>query len=108
MTEQPLVIQCAVAASLVPCSDLTNKSISCFVQGCKPLLNGDKYSNVNRDMLVIKNVALSDAGNYSCRMAFTLAGYAGYISETISCEVKGESLHRLQLKSVPGAWLVPR
>uniref|UniRef100_A0A672MQ27 Interleukin-1 receptor type 1-like n=1 Tax=Sinocyclocheilus grahami TaxID=75366 RepID=A0A672MQ27_SINGR len=56
------------------------------------LLQEDKKFVPNEDMLNIRKVHLDDAGFYTCKMTFRVAGVVREMAETIECEVKGEHL----------------
>ncbi|XP_026126900.1 interleukin-1 receptor type 1-like isoform X1 [Carassius auratus] len=62
-----------------------------WYKNCK-LLQEDKKFVPNKDMLNIRKVHLDDAGFYTCKMTFRLAGVIHEMAETIECEVKDEYL----------------
>ncbi|XP_058642888.1 interleukin-1 receptor type 1 [Onychostoma macrolepis] len=56
------------------------------------LLQEDEKFGPNKDMLNIIKVNHDDAGFYTCKMTFRLAGVIREMAETIECEVKEEQL----------------
>uniref|UniRef100_A0A672ML56 Interleukin-1 receptor type 1-like n=1 Tax=Sinocyclocheilus grahami TaxID=75366 RepID=A0A672ML56_SINGR len=58
------------------------------------LLQEDKKFVPNEDMLNIRKVHLDDAGFYTCKMTFRVAGVVREMAETIECEVKGSSFRK--------------
>lgn len=62
-----------------------------FSQNCELLQEDEKFAS-NKDMLYIRKVHHDDAGFYTCKLTFRLAGVIREIAETIECDVKGEHL----------------
>ncbi|XP_059356653.1 interleukin-1 receptor type 1-like isoform X3 [Carassius carassius] len=62
-----------------------------WYKNCELLQEDDKFVP-NKDMLNIRKVHLDDAGFYTCKMTFRVAGVIHQMAETIECEVKDEYL----------------
>ncbi|KAJ8349929.1 hypothetical protein SKAU_G00250590 [Synaphobranchus kaupii] len=57
---------------------------------CEPIVEGDKFSYVKKNKLLLRNVVVNDTGHYTCRMTFNLNGTIGYTAETIKSHIKEE------------------
>ncbi len=96
MTVHVLLWICAplLIHSVWPLHDVNALSLSlCLLssQNCELLQEDEKFA-LNKDMLLIRKVRLDDAGFYTCKLTFRLAGVIREMDETIECEVNGEHL----------------
>uniref|UniRef100_A0A8C1TLX4 Zmp:0000000936 n=2 Tax=Cyprinus carpio TaxID=7962 RepID=A0A8C1TLX4_CYPCA len=62
-----------------------------WYKNCELLQEDEKFAS-NKDMLYIRKVHHDDAGFYTCKLTFRLAGVIREIAETIECDVKDEYL----------------
>ncbi|XP_026073176.1 interleukin-1 receptor type 1-like isoform X1 [Carassius auratus] len=62
-----------------------------WYKNCELLQEDEKFTPI-LDMLNIRNVDHEDAGFYTCKMTFRLAGVVREMAETINCEVNDEYL----------------
>ncbi|XP_016386665.1 interleukin-1 receptor type 1-like [Sinocyclocheilus rhinocerous] len=62
-----------------------------WYKNCELLRENEKFAP-HKDMLNIRKVHLDDAGFYTCKMTFRLAGVILEMAETIECEVNDEYL----------------
>ncbi|XP_016376358.1 interleukin-1 receptor type 1-like isoform X1 [Sinocyclocheilus rhinocerous] len=67
-----------------------------WYKNCELLREDEKFVP-NEDMLNIRKVHLDDAGFYTCKMTFRVAGVAREMAETIECEVNDEYLMKPQM-----------
>uniref|UniRef100_A0A8C1MJ24 Zmp:0000000936 n=1 Tax=Cyprinus carpio TaxID=7962 RepID=A0A8C1MJ24_CYPCA len=67
-----------------------------WYKNCELLQEDEKFA-LNEDILHIRKVNFNDAGFYTCKMTFHLAGVVREMAETIECEVKDEYLKKPQI-----------
>lgn len=67
-----------------------------WYKNCELLQEDEKFA-LNKDMLLIRKVRLDDAGFYTCKLTFRLAGVIREMDETIECEVNDVYLMKPQV-----------
>ncbi|XP_035250061.1 interleukin-1 receptor type 1-like isoform X2 [Anguilla anguilla] len=61
-----------------------------WYKGCEPVVEGDKFSLMRENKLLLRHVVANDTGHYTCRMTFNLTGTIGHAAETIECNIKDD------------------
>ncbi|XP_051566607.1 interleukin-1 receptor type 1 [Myxocyprinus asiaticus] len=67
-----------------------------WYKNCEKLQEDQKFVPKN-DILIIRDILFEDAGFYTCKMNFTLAGVVGEMAENINCEVIDEYLKKPEM-----------
>ncbi|XP_076854533.1 interleukin-1 receptor type 1 [Brachyhypopomus gauderio] len=69
-----------------------------WYKDCEILEESHKFIFMkDKSVLLVRNVSHDDAGFYTCRMTFELAGIKSEVAETIECEIIGQWLSRPQV-----------
>ncbi|XP_026862636.2 interleukin-1 receptor type 1 isoform X1 [Electrophorus electricus] len=69
-----------------------------WYKDCELLQNSRRFMFMkDKLVLLVRNVSRDDAGFYTCRMTFVLAGVISEVAETIECEINGDWLSRPQV-----------